>query len=292
MIKKIVFLIVFITFTSFSLEIKNEKVYDDYGSSIELKEYKRVVIYNLGVVEILYRLGAGDKVVGIANHKKAVWPEEKTKNIPLVGNISKPSIESILKCKPDLVIFNIMGNKEKELKKFGIPSLVVTNRSLNEIIDNIEILGILVGKKDEGKKLKEELLSKKENLKKEKIFSGKALLLYTIKPPTTFAKNSLPAEILELLGIDTINTSSGNKIIVSSEYVLKENPDYIIGTRGIKSKKEIIEAIPLIKECKAYKTNRILTIDSTEILRGSHRIFDQIDILKEKIKNDTIVTQK
>lgn len=284
MIKKTIFLIFFIVFTSFSLEIKNGKVYDENGSSIELKTYNRIVVYNLGVVEILYKLGAGEKIVGVANHKKDIWPEKETKKIPTVGNISKPSVEKILKCKPDLVIFNIMGNKEEELKKFGIPSLVVTNRSLDEILNNIEILGKLVGKEEAGKKIKAELSEKRKKIKEKNLFPGKVLLLYTVKPPTTFSKGSLPGEILELLGMEVITPISGEKVIVSPEYMLKVDPDYIVGTRGIKNTNEIIGALPLIKETKAYKNGKIISIDSQEILRGSHRIFDEIEKISKKIE--------
>lgn len=284
MIKKTIFLIFLIFFTSFSLEIKNGRVYDENGSSIELKNYNRIVVYNLGVVEILYKLGAGEKIVGVANHKKDIWPEKETKNIPTVGNISKPSVEKILKCKPDLVIFNIMGNKEEELKKFGIPSLVVTNRSLDEILNNIEILGKLVGKEEEGKKIKTELSEKRKKIKEKNLFPGKVLLLYTVKPPTTFSKGSLPGEILELLGMEVITPISGEKVIVSPEYMLKVNPDYIVGTRGIKNSDEIIKTLPLIKETKAYKNGKIISIDSQEILRGSHRIFDEIEKISKKIE--------
>lgn len=284
MLKKIVLFIFFISFTVFSLEIKDGKVYDENGNSIEFKNYNRIVVYNLGVVEILYKLGAGEKIVGIANHKKSVWPEDKTNKIPLAGNISKPSIEKILEYNPDLVLFNIMGNKEEELKKFGVPSLVVTNRSLNEILNNIEILGKLVGKEEEGKKLKNELDEKRKKIKEKNIFNGKALLLYTVNPPTTFARGSLPGEILELLGIKVITPISGEKVIVSSEYMLKENPDYIIGTRGIKNSSEIINSLPLIKETKAYKNGKIISIDSQEILRGSHRVFDEIEKVEKNIE--------
>lgn len=284
MLKKIVLFIFFISFTVFSLEINDGKVYDENGNSIEFKNYNRIVVYNLGVVEILYKLGAGEKIVGIANHKKSVWPEDKTNKIPLAGNISKPSIEKILEYNPDLVLFNIMGNKEEELKKFGVPSLVVTNRSLNEILNNIEILGKLVGKEEEGKKLKNELDEKRKKMKEKNIFKGKALLLYTVNPPTTFVRDSLPGEILELLGIKVITPISGEKVIVSSEYMLKENPDYIIGTRGIKNSSEIVNSLPLIKETKAYKNGKIISIDSQEILRGSHRVFDEIEKVEKNIE--------
>ena len=45
----------------------------------------------------------------------------------------------------------------------------------------------------------------------------------------------MPVKILETLGLDVIVPKVGEKPIISSEYILKENPKYIIGTRGVKN---------------------------------------------------------
>lgn len=278
----IIFLIVFSNI--FTLEIKDNKVYDDYGNSIELKEYKRIVVYNYGVVEMFFKLDRGDKIVAVGDHRKEIWPKEKTEKIPKGGPISKPSVERILTFNPDLVIFNVMGNRVKELERVGVPSIIYSNKSLEDIINNFEIISLLVGnKKDgeiEGKKLREKL---KEIKSKERL-TGKALILYSTLPLSSFSKESLPVEILEGFGLNVITPSYGKKSIISSEYILEENPNIIIGTRGVGSVEEIEKSLPLLEELDAYKNKRIYQIDSTVILRGSHRVFQEIDNIYEKIK--------
>ena len=279
-------LLIFLTMCGavFSLEIKDSKVYDDYGNSIKLKEYKKIVVYNYGVVEILYKLKSQDEIVAIGNHRNSIWPEEKTKDLPLAGPISKPSVEKILSFNPDLVIFNVMGNKVDELKKIGVPSLIYSNKSLENIIGNIEVLGRLTNKKKESLKVANELEKQLNSLKNKEKLKGKVLILYSTNPPSSFSKDSLPVEILELLGLNVITPSFGKKSIISSEYVLSENPDIIIGTRGVKNIDDIKKAIPLIEETKAFKNNKIYKIDSNILLRGSHRVFDEIEKVYKKLK--------
>lgn len=282
--KKVVLMCLFLSLKIFSLDIVGKYVVGEKGEKIPLKEYKRIVIYNFGAVEILYELGAEDKIVAIANHSKKIWPQEKTEKLPLAGSISKPSLEKILSYNPDLVIFNVMGNERVGLEKFDIPSITFANKNLDDILKNTLILGKLTNREKESEKLVEKLKARlryiNENLKLE----GKALILYSDSPPTSFERKSLPVEILESLGLEVIIPEMGKKSIISSEYILKENPKYIIGTRGVKNIDGIINGLPLIEETDAYKNKNIHVIDSSEILRASHRVFDEIEKVYIELK--------
>ena len=282
--KKIVMIFFLLFLNIFSLDIDGKYVVGEKGEKIILKEYNRIVVYNFGAVEILYKLGAGNKIVAIANHSKEIWPKEKTEKLPLAGNISKPSLEKILSYNPDLVIFNVMGNEKIGLDKFNIPSITFSNKNLNDILKNTLILGKLTNKESESIKVVEELNNKLNYIKDNLKLEGKALVLYSDTPPTSFEKKSLPVEILETLGLEVIVPEIGKKPIVSSEYILKENPDYIIGTRSIKNINGIVNGIPLIEETRAYKTKNIHVIDSSEILRASHRVFDEIEKIYFQLK--------
>ena len=282
--KKFLFLFTVCWLKVFSLEIVGDWVVSDKGERVKLKEYNRILVYNFGAVEILYKINAEDKIVGVGNHNKKIWPEEKTKHLALAGPISKPSVETILSFNPDLVIFNVMGEVKGELDKFDIPSITFINKNLDDILHNISILGKLTAREEESRKLIFELEEKKSYIKKKLKLDGKALVLYSNSPPTSFDKKSLPVEILEILGLEVIQPKLGKKAIISSEYILNENPDYIIGTRSIKNIDGIVKSIPLIEETKAFKNKDIYVIDSTEILRASHRVFDEIEKIYNELK--------
>ena len=61
----------------------------------------RVVSLAPNLTEILFAIGAGERVVGVTTYDD--YPEE-VKKLPRVGGFIDPSVEAILALKPDLVI--------------------------------------------------------------------------------------------------------------------------------------------------------------------------------------------
>lgn len=284
MIKKlmIVALMLISTKEMLALKIENNFVKDNYGNSIEIKEYNKLIVLDPAVVETIYLLNGEEKIVAIGKTAMSkIYPEEKTKDLESVGNISKPSLEKILSYTPDLVILNGMSTKTGEtLKSLKIPYLINEAGNIQEILDNINAYGEILGKKEESKKLYEDSAAKLDELKekiKNKPLGLKGTVLYSVSPMMGFNSKTLPGEVLELLGVENItNSLTGERPIISQEFLLKENPDFLAGAMSIKSVDDIKNSNPAIKEIKAGQKNNIFIVDSNKILRGSPRIFELI----------------
>ncbi len=284
MIKKlmIVALMLISTKEMLALKIENNFIKDNYGNSIEIKEYNKLIVLDPAVVETIYLLNGEEKIVAIGKTAMSkIYPEEKTKDLESVGNISKPSLEKILSYTPDLVILNGMSTKTGEtLKSLKIPYLINEAGNIQEILDNINAYGEILGKKEESKKLYEDSAAKLDELKekiKNKPLGLKGTVLYSVSPMMGFNSKTLPGEVLELLGVENItNNLTGERPIISQEFLLKENPDFLAGAMSIKSVDDIKNSNPAIKEIKAGQKNNIFIVDSNKILRGSPRIFELI----------------
>lgn len=284
MIKKlmIVALMLISTKEMLALKIENNFIKDNYGNSIEIKEYNKLIVLDPAVVETIYLLNGEEKIVAIGKTAMSkIYPEEKTKDLESVGNISKPSLEKILSYTPDLVILNGMSTKTGEtLKSLKIPYLINEAGNIQEILDNINAYGEILGKKEESKKLYEDSADKLDELKekiKNKPLGLKGTVLYSVSPMMGFNSKTLPGEVLELLGVENItNSLTGERPIISQEFLLKENPDFLAGAMSIKSVDDIKNSNPAIKEIKAGQKNNIFIVDSNKILRGSPRIFELI----------------
>lgn len=284
MIKKLMIaaLMLISTKEMFALKIENNFVKDNYGNSIEIKEYNKLIVLDPAVVETIYLLNGEEKIVAIGKTAMSkIYPEEKTKDLESVGNISKPSLEKILSYTPDLVILNGMSTKTGEtLKSLKIPYLINEAGNIQEILDNINAYGEILGKKEESKKLYEDSAAKLDELKgkiKNKPLGLKGTVLYSVSPMMGFNSKTLPGEVLELLGVENItNSLTGERPIISQEFLLKENPDFLAGAMSIKSVDDIKNSNPAIKEIKAGQKNNIFIVDSNKILRGSPRIFELI----------------
>lgn len=276
-----------ISICSFSLEIKNNQIYDSSGNSIEIKNYKRIVVADPAVVETIYMLKAQDKIVGITTSARIkIWPEEKTAKLNSVGNIAKPSFEKIIELQPDLVIINKMSSGvSASLKKIGIPILVDdVSENVENILKSIKIFGKLLGKEKEADLLYNKSLLKLKNIKKLKGRKVKGLVLYSASPMMAFNGKSLPGQVLDIIGVKNIAKNlSGSRPIISSEYLLEENPDIIMGAMSFKSKNQILNSNPIILKTKSGINGNIFIVDSSKILRGSPRIFDTINNLYEEV---------
>lgn len=289
--KKILTIICFLisSIISFSINIEGKYIVDDYGNKIELKEYNRLLVTDPGVIEILFGIGGNDKIVAIAKTARSkIHPVEEVEKLNSVGNITNMNFEKMLEYKPDLVIVNSMMLKNVErIKAMNYNVIVSTASDLKEILDLIEVLGVISGKEDNAKALKE---SSQKKLNSIESFSKmgkkiKGVVVYSVSPMMAFTESSLPGDVLKHLGVENIAANlTGNRPIVSPEYILKENPDFIAGAMSLDDPKQILEASNVIPKTKAGKNNNIFILDSSSILRSSHRIFDEMIILKEKLE--------
>lgn len=230
----------------------------------------RLIVLDPAVVEIIYMLNAQDQILAIARPTSEIYPKEKTSKLPIVGSYMKPSLEKIVELKPDLVITSYhSAGVNDDLKNLGIKSITLNANSLQEIYDNIKIVGDIVGKKDEAnkliKKMKTDIKFDKPNLK-----DKKAVILFAAANLIAFNNNTLPADIITKMGLINIaSTLKGVTTSMQAEYLLEQNPDFII---VLNSTDELLKFHPILSNTKAAKTKKIISIGQFSIMRGSPRI--------------------
>ncbi|MBN1776410.1 MAG: ABC transporter substrate-binding protein [Clostridiales bacterium] len=135
------------------------KVTDSYGNTAVIEsEPMRIVSCAPNVTELLFELGAGEKVVGRTDYCN--YPDEVF-SIDSVGSIDIPSIESIIALEPDLVIASSIFTESSydALVGLGLPVVVwheeydidgVQNmiRAVGEILDRNAEAEVLIEKMD------------------------------------------------------------------------------------------------------------------------------------------------
>ena len=289
--KKIITFICFIFFTisSFAIKVENNQIVDDYGNKIEAKEYKKIIVTDPGVIEILFKIGGEKSIGAIAKTSRSkIYPSDKVDKLVSIGNVSNLNLEKVVEYKPDLIVVSSMMLRNVEaIKKMGYKVIVSNAPELNGILDTISVTGIISGKKDEAEKLRKECSLKLEKIEKENeknSFKLKGAILFSTSPMTAFSEDSIPGDVLKHLGVINIAANvPGQRPILSPEYILKENPDFLAGAMSLDDTQKIIEASNVIPKIKAGKNNNIFILDSSVILRSSYRIFDEMEVLKEKL---------
>jgi cobalamin transport system substrate-binding protein len=104
---------------------------------------RRIVSLIPATTEMLFAMGAGDRLVGVSNYDQ--YPPAVAK-LPKVGGLLDPSVESLLALKPDLVIvYDTQTELKRQLERAGVPMFRYSHRGLADITATIRMLGERVG---------------------------------------------------------------------------------------------------------------------------------------------------
>lgn len=120
---------------------------DDSGATLRLAgPAKRIVALAPHVVENLYAIGAGDRLVAAVDYSD--YPPE-AKKLPRVGGYSRLDVEAIVAQRPDLVIGWQSGNSAAQLerlKTLNIPVYLSQPNRFEHVATELERLGQLTGR--------------------------------------------------------------------------------------------------------------------------------------------------
>ncbi|HET9594188.1 MAG TPA: ABC transporter substrate-binding protein, partial [Anaeromyxobacteraceae bacterium] len=117
---------------------------------------RRVVCLTEETTETLYRIGAGELVVGVSGF--TVRPPEARRK-PRVSSFLSADAEKILALRPDLVLgfSDLQADVGRDLVRRGIPVYVMNQRSVAEILQAVRVIAALVGRGEDGDRLAREL---------------------------------------------------------------------------------------------------------------------------------------
>jgi iron complex transport system substrate-binding protein len=246
---------------------------------------RRIVPIFASNVEMVAALGLADHIVGIEAYTR--YPPEVL-NKPLVGGRLGFSIDKVVAERPDLVVVTPSRQAANQLidpmDRLGIPIVVLLQRSVAEILDNIRLLGRIGGVPERGEalaaKLEQRLDAVKQRVAGLKAPStimitgrlGNGLLL--IARPGTYTGDA----IVRAGGRFALD--SGSIAQVSPEAILNADPDVLLFAGSEKDLKELI-AQPSWRDMRAVKEKRAYAVARTQLLIPGPRTFDGIERLAE-----------
>ena len=121
-------------------------VTDDAGRRVELTApARRIVSLSPAVTELLFALGAGERVVG-----RTTWCDfpPAARAVPSVGDGLNPNIEAVAARRPDLVVLYRSPLNEtaaRQLERLGIAAALVRQDRLEDVARAARLLGRLTG---------------------------------------------------------------------------------------------------------------------------------------------------
>jgi iron complex transport system substrate-binding protein len=209
-------------------------VTDDMGRTITLAApAERIVTLAPHLTEILFALGAGDRIVGTVRYSD--YPEAAQK-IPRLGDAFSVSVESVLALKPDIVLAWRSGGANRALDRIeslGVPVYFNESRRLDDIAGSIASIGRLVGRERVGREIAYrfsrdllELLRKPGPNPVTVFFQISDQSLYTVN-----GTHLIGQAITHCGGSNLFEEAAAQVPLVSKEAVLAGHPDLIVITR-------------------------------------------------------------
>ena len=256
-------------------------------SSIVYSEpVKRIIALSPHSVELLYAIGAGDRIVGTVEY--ANYPES-AKEILRIGNYNGIQIEQVIALKPDLIVAWKSGNKAADLEKLeslNIPIFYTSPKDIPEISVDLRKLGEKTGLQANAEVVIKQLTAKYQSIVKNYQNKRPVKVFYQLwhDPFRTVGKGSwIESLIKDCNGENLFNDTSTPYPVVSLESVLVKNPEVIIiphHSGEIGAKKGIWKDW---KEIDAVANQRLFTINGDLLHRYTPRSVDGLAKLCEAI---------
>jgi iron complex transport system substrate-binding protein len=234
---------------------------------------RRIVCLTEETTETLYRIGAGDLVVGVSGF--TVRPPEARRK-PRVSSFLDADFERILALRPDLVIgfSDLQADIARELARRGISVLVTNQRSVAEILQTIRAVTALVGRGEEGEALARELeASLRRAAQDAEALPARPRVFFEEWPDPLIAGIRWVSELVEIAGgvdvcAETRASQAAKGRIQDPSDVARRDPEVVIASWcGKKARREQIVRRPGWEAVRAVRDDQLYEVKSAIVLQ-------------------------
>lgn len=246
---------------------------DDYGAVIAAGvPARRIVSLNPTTTELLFALGAGDRLV--ARSRWDQWPVE-ARAISEVGDAIRPSVERIIAARPDLVLLYASGDNRDAASSLGAAGIRVVALRIDRIADferGVRIVGALAGH-DAAATEALDSLHRSLDVVREALRAAPRLRVFLHawdNPLMAIGGGSYLSELVEIAGGRNVYRDLAEPSPqVSFEDLVRRDPDVILAGPGEAAR---LVADPRWRALRAVRDGRVLAYDTMLVARPSLRL--------------------
>lgn len=204
------------------------RVTDDAGRSVAVAApVRRIVSLAPSLTELVFALGAGDRLVG-----RTTWCKypPAARAVPSVGDGLNPSVEAIAARQPDLVLLYQSPLTEaavRQLAALGIPALLLRHDRLEDVARTARLLGAVMGAADSANALARAI----ESLLETPAPPARARLAFVVwdSPPVVIGGGSYLDQLARLAGATNVFSDLPRaSVTVSIETIAIRDPDWLV----------------------------------------------------------------
>jgi iron complex transport system substrate-binding protein len=196
---------------------------------------QRIISTSPNITEILYGIGAFDKVVAVSDY--CTYPPA-VKQLPHVGGWENSNLEQIISLRPDLVFLTDAQSPliEPQLRQLNLRTLAVPSRTLDNVFEAMNLIGRATGHQAQARDLAAHVHSKLDavRLRTSRLPRRRVLLVVDRTPGTlrdlyVATRGSFLADLIDIAGGECVAAPEpGGYSKISKEAVVALAPDLII----------------------------------------------------------------
>lgn len=238
---------------------------------------QRVISLAPSVTEAVFAIGAGDRLVG--DTEWCNYPEA-AKSIPRIGGYMTLNAEQVLAVHPDAAL---MLSEHEPLRTkaeaLGVPVVMLSNKSVTDILTSIKTLGVLLEHEDEAHALLNKIEQEIADIRLQSEGAKKPRVLLTVGRnmgsqgiDSVFCVGLPPMhnELIEIAG--GVNACQVNQPYpkISAEGILAMNPDIIIDLMDENATQADIEKAK--QDWMQHKQIRAVQNNQIHVLTGDYTV--------------------
>ena len=267
-----------------------QQLTDDAGRNVTLPaRVDRVITLAPNLTEIVFAVGAGDRVVG--NTSYCDYPEQ-ARSITKVGDTLHPSLERIIALRPQVVLVSTASQLEvftQQLQSQNIAVFVTDPHDLEGVFRSIEQLGRMMGQEQQAtavvQKLRERTNTVEQRVKQEQ----PVRVFYQVsgEPLYTAGHDAFVTDLMRRAGATSVTADiPGAWPKFSNESALAARPDAIILPTGGSMGAANANVAEALRNSPAVRANRVYKINDDHLARPGPRSVDGLEEMARALHPD------
>ena len=244
---------------------------------------RRIVSIIPATTEMLFAMGAGDRVVAVGSYDR--FPPQVEK-LPRVGALLDPNVERIIALKPDLVVlYGTQTDLRMQLERARIPFYPYLHHGLPDVTETIRSLGARVGVAAQANaladRIEQQLASTRTRVAREA--RPKTLLVFgreagTLRGIAASGGVGFLHDMLEAAGAtDALADVKQQSVMMSTELVLARAPEVIIELRYGRvdaAARDDLKVWNALASVPAVKNRQLFVLQGDEFVVPGPRVAD------------------
>ncbi len=230
----------------------------------------RIVGLSSPLVEAVYTLGAGDRIVGVS--ESCVFPEQVVEDresgrVAVVGSFTNPLMDEVVALQPDLILTSNQFQRAlaDQLREAGYNVLHFEPESLEDVFESIVVIGDAIGKGEQARELTAEYRAQLAEIRAitEDLEPVRVYMEMNHNGPWTNGNRSPLEDIIEAAGGENVfaDVDAGAFQTTNAE-VIARDPEVILSPIWVDAKVGGIDGITTLGEI--YRREGYETIDAIE----------------------------